>query len=120
VPDPESFGSAGLLTGRVERSGDRTEVFLAGELDLAAVGPLHRRITGLAEDAPGEMCLDLAELEFLGSTGIRMLIDLARELGTRLVVRNVGGMPRRALEMTQTIDMLRVEGEPASPGTGSV
>ena len=119
MPHPESFGSAGLLVGRVERSGDRTEVFLAGELDLAAVDALHRRIARLAEDAPGKMCLDLAELEFLGSTGIRMLIDLSRELGPRLSVRNVGGMPRRALEMTQTIRLLRVEGEPASPGNTS-
>jgi anti-sigma B factor antagonist len=112
VPFPESLDPLGVLRGRAEYRDDRIAYFVSGELDLAAADALRDRLAVLAGERPGDLHLDFTELEFLGSTGIRTLIETQRMLsadGRRLVLSNVSGMPRRALELTETLEVLNVE-----------
>ena len=111
MPHPESFGSDGLLRGRVVDRDGQLEVYLAGELDLASADALEARLVALAGASGGDVTVDCADLDFLGSTGIRALIgvsDRLSEAGRTLILRNVRGAPRRVLELTAVIDRLTV------------
>jgi anti-sigma B factor antagonist len=62
-----------------ERPGDgRTVLALLGELDLATVEPVRVRLDALrAERTP--VLLDLDGLEFMDSTGIRLVLQAVQE-----------------------------------------
>ena len=72
-PDPhESF----RLDERLD--GDRVVLTVHGELDLATVDPVRSRVDALrAERRP--VLLDLDQLEFIDSTGIRMVLQAAED-----------------------------------------
>lgn len=109
---PESIDPYGLLRGRVSCLNGRVEFALSGELDLASADALLARISVLADEHPGDVCLDLADLDFLGSTGIRALVSAHAALGEGgrcLVVRNADGAPLRALKLTQVAEVLIME-----------
>ncbi len=112
MPHPERLDPYGLLRGRVDSLNGMVEYALSGELDLAAADDLRDRLVDLAQDTRGDLRLNLADLDFLGSTGIRVLFlvhaDLAEE-GRRLVLLNVTGSPYRALELTGLLGELNLE-----------
>jgi anti-sigma B factor antagonist len=54
---------------------DRTRLTLRGELDLATAGALDR---ALAEHS-GPVLLDLRQLTFMDSTGVRVLLEAAEQ-----------------------------------------
>jgi anti-anti-sigma factor len=77
---------------------------LAGELDLATqeafAASARERV-----DGQGEVVLDLSDLTFVDSTGIRAMIALARELAPRrLVLRDP------APTVASVFDIVRLEG----------
>jgi anti-sigma B factor antagonist len=112
VPYPESFGAGSVLRGRVESVGDRTLLYLSGELDIATAGALEARLLELADASGGPVVLDLEELRFLGSTGVRTILTVEMQLersDRALILRNVAGMPLRTLEMTGILPTLTIE-----------
>lgn len=85
-------------------------VHLRGELDAVSVGRLAACV---AELEPGftTVVLDLRELTFLDSMGIGLFVKLHNELdrSARLLqFRNVGGHPRRVLELTDVHHLLNL------------
>jgi anti-anti-sigma factor len=70
---------------------------LVGEIDMSNAGELRR----LSQEE-GDLILEMAELEFLDSTGLRGLIELARGLepDRRLVLRNPTAGVDRLFEVT--------------------
>jgi anti-anti-sigma factor len=88
---------------RTDREGDTTVLHLAGELDLATVDEL--RETAYAELDRGEcttLAFDLANLEFLDSTGIGSWIEIrgrAVDNGKRVVIRAAPQFVQRVLEI---------------------
>jgi anti-anti-sigma factor len=115
LPDPEAFGSSGILRGSLSDHGDEIVYSLAGEIDLSVADELAARIAELLRLGPRTLVLDLGRLTFLDSSGCRALLTASREAtgrGRRLVLRNVGGSPRRVLEMTGIGEALDVEDEP--------
>jgi len=68
---------------RVEPEADSPRHFhLFGELDLASSPALAEALSPVAR-GNGDIRLDLKELSFIDSSGIRALLILAEELGTR-------------------------------------
>ena len=76
---------------------------LSGELDLATEEDLLIAFRSGSNDGP-EVILDLSELEFIDSTGIRAFVTIAKEASPRGVVLR---SPRRAVRMV--INLTRVE-----------
>ncbi|HLI61492.1 MAG TPA: STAS domain-containing protein [Solirubrobacteraceae bacterium] len=69
--------------------GDPPSVILAvrGELDMGTIGELSERVGARLTDGVSELRLDLRELSFMDSSGLRLLIELsdrARSEGWRL------------------------------------
>ncbi len=109
---PDSLDPHGLLRGRVNSMNGLVEYSLSGEIDLATADALHERLEELARKTPGDLRLDLSELEFLGSTGIRALLSVQADLaeqGRRLVLLRVTGPPYRVLELTGLLEELNVQ-----------
>ena len=80
---------------------------LSGELDLSTADQL---IDVLAEDrtSAGDVALDLSELAFIDSSGLRVLLDTVRSLGEMgtLVLRRPSGEVARVFEVSG-IDQLK-------------
>lgn len=83
-------------------------IALAGELDIATVGELEEALHDV-DRSDARVCLDLAELTFVDSTGLAAIIrgHLAVEQAQgRLVVVCVEGVVRRTFETTGLSAML--------------
>ena len=70
---------------------------LGGELDIASLPEVEPRLTGLLERAPQPLLLDLADLHFLDSSGIALLVRLANRF-TPVSTRSATEPVRRVLE----------------------
>ena len=75
-----------------------TVVVLSGELDCASEEAVTQLLAGLDHGAP--IKLDLADLTFLDSSGLRCLLLAAEDAaarGSRLTVANATGLVRRVI-----------------------
>jgi anti-sigma B factor antagonist len=66
----------------VELSEDAARASLGGELDLLAYDEVAAQLAPLF-DAPGDVTVDVSELSFVDSSGIRLFVRLQRALGDR-------------------------------------
>jgi anti-sigma B factor antagonist len=79
-----------------------TVVVLQGELDMANEDAVTRMLTSTLGHGT-RVTVDLGQLTFLDSSGLRCLLRAAQDaaaLGSRLVVTNATGMVRRVIEIT--------------------
>ncbi len=75
-PSPESAPvSTPTFELAVIRNGKTARVVPAGELDIATVPRVERMIAELTVDAQHDLVVDLRELTFMDSTGLRMLVQ---------------------------------------------
>ncbi|HEX6262182.1 MAG TPA: STAS domain-containing protein [Actinomycetota bacterium] len=74
---------------RIERAAPRL-VRVSGELDMASSPELAEVLREIAGAGEGSLVLDLSDLSFIDSTGLRVLIDVAVQLGESgdLILRN--------------------------------
>jgi len=61
-----------------ETSGEILLLSLVGELDLSTVPELERRVDGKLGQDTKQLTLDLGDLTFMDSSGLRLLIELDR------------------------------------------
>ena len=98
----------GSLTLRSERDGDVHVVEIIGELDLDGAPRLEAELLRVeATDAPS-IVIDLGGLEFIDSTGIRLLLmsaDRCTESG-RLTLLKGPRQVHRVFEITDLVDRL--------------
>src|SRR5262245_11717202 len=74
--------------------------YLSGELDLGSAEEF-RLAVGSGLEGRGELVLDLADLTFIDSMGVRALAVLARRAGGGLVLRYSQDAVWRVLELLQ-------------------
>jgi anti-anti-sigma factor len=96
---------ASLPNFRIETSstGSGTTIKLAGELDSATCAELIERVEQLIGDDPGEVVLDLDEVTFIDSAGLRAIIVIERKAGERDVaftIRSPTGPVADLLQLT--------------------
>jgi anti-sigma B factor antagonist len=97
----------------VRCGGDEIEVTVAGEMDLATVGPLGQALAEVLETKPARVRVDLAEVSFLDSSGIRCLVGVAERsaaAGVRLVVCNPTPVVLRVFEICGVDQLLLADG----------
>ena len=79
-------------------------VALTGELDLAEVGRVSRRMAKLELESPPVVYLDLRKLTFLDSSGLQALVDTdvrGRAAGRRVVFIRGPRTVHRVFELTR-------------------
>jgi anti-sigma B factor antagonist len=78
VIDPSSRSDSadpGRFQCEVQTDRDAVRVSVVGELDLATVPTLDACLTELRESGFRQLVVDLSRLEFLDSTGLRLLLQ---------------------------------------------
>ena len=102
-----------LLDLQVE-SGPTTIVTLSGDLDPATAPKLDEALRGLAaDDAVERVVLDLAELAFLDSSGLRVFVTSREALvarGADLALRRPTANVSRLLDITGLGEIIEVDG----------
>jgi len=79
-----------ILTVRVEHEADGLVIRAFGELDLSNAETLDAELRRAIGGDAGSIVLDLSGLDFIDSTGLRVLISAAkqsRQDGARLAIR---------------------------------
>ena len=96
-------------------------VALTGECDLAVFEQLNTALLAAVRRSP-TVVVDLAELDFLDSSGIHGLVTAhhaARDLGRRLFVVNPTGAVAAVLDLTGVINLLSPAADGAVSGDGA-
>ena len=105
------------LALRTEHDHGAPRLVLSGELDLASAEELESKLKQLESSEPQLLMLDLRELEFMDSTGLRAVIAAdarARERGARLVVIRAPDEVDRVFRLTRMDQHLELVDEPPS------
>jgi anti-anti-sigma factor len=71
------------------KDGDVVHLSLGGEFDLAGVPQFQAVIAKVEADAPAAIVLDLSDLDFMDSSGLRAIVTAdarARKAGRRLAI----------------------------------
>jgi anti-sigma B factor antagonist len=103
--DPYVFRAVTQLTFNTTLEGDLAAVALSGELDVAGAALLERELDRLlSEHGPSRLALDLGGLDFMDSTGLRLIVltdARAREHGSQLLLVRGNEDVQRVFEITR-------------------
>ena len=100
------------FTVRVDRAGDTLTLVLHGELDVLGARTLATGLADLDLSDVAVMAVDCSGLTFLDSSGISTLLELegrARWASVDFALVHVNAPQRRAIEIADLLDHLRVE-----------
>lgn len=116
-----AFDTAEIEPFRCEVEPRRDFVYVrpCGELDLATVPVLEQQLKELAAAGFGRLVLDLRELRFLDSTGLRLILEWdahARSDGLSFDLIRGSAAVQRLFELTGTTNALSFV-EPAAPSS---
>ena len=101
---------------RGDGKGGVQTLWLTGELDLVSAGLLETRIAELCTDGASLIVLEMSELDFMDSTGLRALLvseELCGVNSCRLLVGQLSPQVARLLELSGLEGRL-----PRAPQTG--
>jgi anti-anti-sigma factor len=102
-----AMGTSGLHIDVTERPDRQVFAVIAGELDITTADELRAGLRDAAAGG-GSLCIDLAGIDFVDSSGLGALVKLhntAEEHGTELELRNVPSKVQRLLEITKLSDL---------------
>lgn len=99
------------VTGPVTRHGSWTVVPVIGDLDFLSAPELAEKVRSHTVEAAGphRVVIDLHEVEYMDSTGLRILLGMARDLrenGGALRLAGPGDLVVRLLDVTQVTPLL--------------
>ncbi len=100
---------------RTEQDQGTPRLVLSGELDLASAEELEAHLKQLEASEPDVLVLDLRELEFMDSTGLRTVIAAdarAKDRGGRLIVVRAPEEVDRVFRLTRMDQHLEVVDQP--------
>lgn len=96
------------MTIEKNTEGARAEWKLSGWLDTQSAPELEAALNELAPEAEA-LTLDLAEVEYVSSAGLRQLVAAHKKLRGNLTLRNVSGEIRNVIRMTGLDRRLHIE-----------
>jgi anti-sigma B factor antagonist len=100
-----SGGSEGIRedpVAGIDRNHRATIVHLAGELDLYNAHAVREALLACCEEAPERLVVDLADVKFIDSTALGVLIEARTRMANRrgFLLASPGLETRRALEIS--------------------
>ena len=102
---------------RVERFAEagHIRVTVRGDIDLTTVGELSRQLSAAARDEERDVVVDLRDVTFLDSTGVRALVDAYKEAerkGHEMSVSGARSWVAKMLELTGVAGLLSRRNRP--------
>ena len=99
-----------------EPAAGRLDASLSGEIDLSTVTELEERLREPLEGGPQLLVIDLREVTFLDSSGLRLVLRLNERQtqdGARLVLVQGGRRVARVFELTGAGERLEIVQDPS-------
>jgi anti-sigma B factor antagonist len=106
-----------ILEVTTKDSGEQVTVSLKGELDLSSVGKVQAELQRVEAEGPSLLILDLSNLTFLDSTGLRAVVtadERARENGRRFVIVRGPDAVQRVFSITRLEERLEIVDDASS------
>lgn len=100
--------SPAAATVEVVTEPDGPVIRLSGDLDISNIDTVRSQVDAVIGGRPDSTVFDLSGLEFMDSSGIALLLQVAAKVG-RVVVRQPSGIVRRVLEATGVSAVLHLE-----------
>lgn len=91
------------LETEIRATGVHALVMLAGEVDVSTVGSVYEELARLAGEGVCHVALNLAEVTFMDSTGLALLVSehkRSEAMGGELIVFSPSQQVRRLFEVT--------------------
>lgn len=85
---------------------------LSGELDTVAAAETEKAFQPLFDSEGKEVVIDCTELEYIASSGLRILVNLLKVTqakGGRLILKNVNDVIRDVFELTGLVSVFEFE-----------
>jgi anti-sigma B factor antagonist len=101
---------------------DPVGIAVRGEIDLASAPSLSEAIAELIQRGYRDVALDLGAVEFMDSSGIKVLVEMRQRLqdaGGQLVIQAVSTPVRRVLAVTGLDRLIPAPDEANSPSGAS-
>ena len=111
----EGVGSEDHLRIEVRTTPDRVVLELHGELDLLGAPLLQKKIEQASGEARGILVLDLQELQFVDSAGLRVILmahESARQQGQEFALTKGSAQVQRLLSIAGVDEHLRIVASP--------
>jgi anti-anti-sigma factor len=105
--------SPGALAIDTHREDERTTLVLRGELDTGTAPLFAGRVLRALASNPAELMLDIGELHFVDSTGLRAILAakaLCAEHACQFATTRPTNQVERVFELTRVFDHLRMRG----------
>lgn len=102
----------------VDSTDEATVVSVSGELDIATAERLTKALAGVETQPNGRLVVDLSGVDFMDSTGLRLLIGANRragEGGYDFAVVTGGSPAKRVFELTKMDEHITVVDRLADP-----
>lgn len=96
----------------IEKQEDKYLVTLEGELDTAAAAEVEQKLQPLYNTGGLDVVIDCAGLEYIASSGLRILISIlkgAKAGGSKVVLRNMSEDIKSVFRLTGFINIFEVE-----------
>lgn len=89
--------------------GEKLTVAIGGRLDTSTAPELEKELSDLA--GVKELVLDFAELEYVSSAGLRVLLASQKTMNTqgKMIIKNVNDTIMEVFEITGFADILTIE-----------
>ena len=100
-----------MKTSIHETDGKQVAV-LTGEMDTAAAAETEAALQPLVQSKGKDLVLDCTSLEYIASSGIRLLLNLLKKAqanGEHVVLKNVNEVIRDVLELTGFVSYFEFE-----------
>jgi anti-anti-sigma factor len=104
-----------LLDVHIEAQGDGVRIVLTGELDISTAPRVEEELRRVEEGRPAVILLDLRELEFMDSTGLRVIVSAdgrAREDDRALWLVRGPEAVQRIFRVTRLDERLEIGDDP--------
>ena len=96
----------------IKETVERFIATLSGELDTAAAQETEVALRPLLDSKGKEIVLDCKELEYISSSGLRVLLSIlkqAQSVGSRVVLKDVNEVIRDVLNISGFISIFDIE-----------
>ena len=101
LSDKEKGQAAGW---RIDKGDAPGVLVLAGEIDFSVTPAVRERLLQLMEKILGDIVLDMADLSYIDSSGLALLLETRRQMqenGRSVRIRSIAPQVRKLLQLTQ-------------------
>lgn len=96
---------------KIERIGKNVLVRLAGRLDITQSDQVETALAKEIQNGEGDMIINLGQISYISSSGIRIFVGMVRELGRqnrKLKLCNITPPVKKVFDVVELMDLFEV------------